>query len=136
MTKNAKVVVVYDYECPACDYYCHMLRIKNSIGEIQLVDARVSSEFLDEITARGLDIDQGMVVIVDDNWYYGADAIHVISLMSSRSGLFNRFNYWVFKSRWLSRLFYPVLRYFRKVLLKILGKTKINNLAKPGNDRF
>ena len=136
MNRRNHVTVIYDYECPACDYYCQMLRIRDSIGEIQLIDARVSSKFLDEITARGLDIDQGMVVIVDDNWYYGADAIHAISLMSSRSGLFNRINYRVFRSRWLSRLLYPILRYFRRVLLRILGKTKINNLRIPGNDRF
>lgn len=136
MKKSAKVVVVYDYECPACDNYCRMLRLKDSIGEIELVDAREKSEFVSEISARGLDIDQGMVVIVGDNWYYGADAIHMLSLMSSRSGLFNRINYRMFQSRWLSRLLYPVLRYFRKILLRFLGKTKINNLGLPGNERF
>ncbi|MGH8665763.1 MAG: hypothetical protein ACREUX_15990 [Burkholderiales bacterium] len=33
---------------------------------------------MDEITAAGLDIDQGMVLKLRGQMYYGADAIHVL----------------------------------------------------------
>ena len=89
-----------------------------------------------EITARGWDIDQGMVLKVGDQLYYGSDAIHALALICSRSGIFNRFNYWLFKSRTLSHVFYPVLRFFRNLLLKLLGRTKINNLKLENNARF
>ena len=29
MNTSAEVLVVYDKECPACDYYCNMVRIKD-----------------------------------------------------------------------------------------------------------
>ncbi len=136
MSGKNQVVLVYDKECPACDNYCRMVRIRGDIGELVLVDAREPSAILDEITALGWDIDQGMVVKLEQQLYYGSDAIHILSLLSSRSGFFNRFNYWLFKSKRLSNVLYPLLRMLRNILLKLLGKTKINNLGLADNDRF
>lgn len=134
--QGSDIFLVYDKECPACDLYCKLVRIRESIGNLILVDARNPSSFMDEITAAGLDIDQGMVLIVGDRMYYGADAIHTLSIMGTRSGVFNRLAYWCFKSRAASSVVYPVLRSCRNLLLKILRKTKINNLALENNDYF
>lgn len=131
-----EILLVYDKECPVCNAYCSMARIRASVGELRLVNARDASAVMDEITLKGLDIDQGMVLKVGDGLYYGSDAIHALSLMSSRSGIFNRLSYWVFHSERLSRILYPVLRFFRNLLLMLLGKTKINNLKIENNDRF
>ncbi|MGH8676819.1 MAG: DCC1-like thiol-disulfide oxidoreductase family protein [Burkholderiales bacterium] len=131
-----EIALVYDRECPVCDAYCRMARIRESIGVLRLINARDASPIMGEISAHGLDIDQGMVLKVDDVLYYGADAIHALALLSSRSGVFNRFTYWVFRSKPLARVIYPVLRWLRNVLLKLLRKTKINNLRLAGNDRF
>lgn len=134
--QGSDIFLVYDKECPACDLYCKLVRIRESIGNLILVDARNPSSFMDEITAAGLDIDQGMVLVVGDRMYYGADAIHTLSIMGTRSGVFNRLAYWCFKSRAASRIVYPLLRSCRNLLLKILRKTKINNLALENNDYF
>jgi predicted DCC family thiol-disulfide oxidoreductase YuxK len=131
-----EILLVYDKECPACDNYCRVVRVHESAGDLKLVDAREESEVMREITARGWDIDQGMVLKAGGRLYYGSDAIHALALISSRSGIFNRLNYWIFRSGTLSAILYPVLRAFRNLLLKILGVTRINNLGKPGNDRF
>ncbi|MGI9260175.1 MAG: DCC1-like thiol-disulfide oxidoreductase family protein [Gammaproteobacteria bacterium] len=130
------ILLVYDEQCPACDQYCRLVRIRDSVGELRLIDARESSEIMGEITALGLDIDQGMVVKIREQIYYGADAIHVLALMSSRSGFFNRLNYWTFRSKPISRVLYPILRSCRNLQLKMLGKTKINNLDLYDNERF
>ncbi len=133
---TSKIVLIYDKECPACNNYCQFVRIRESIGVLELVNARDTSDDMNSITAQGLDIDQGMVLKLDSQLYYGADAIHMLGLISSRSGVFNRFNYWLFKSKKRSHLLYPVLRFFRNLLLKVLNKTKINNLGIAGNDKF
>ena len=111
-------LLIYDKECPACNNYCQMVRIRNDIGELKTVDVREDSPILQEITDMGLNIDQGMVLKMGDKIYYGSDAIHALALVSSRSGLFNRINYWLFKSKTLSYTFYPVLRFCRNILLK------------------
>jgi len=131
-----EILLVYDKECPVCDNYCGLVRIKESAGDLKIIDARESSAALDEITALGLDIDQGMVVKMDGDIHYGADAIHALALISSRSSFFNRLNYWMFKSRRVSHIVYPVLKFCRNMLLKILGRTKINNLGRQNNETF
>src|SRR5215813_6427302 len=130
------IVLVYDKQCPACDFYCSLVRIRADIGKLELVDARDGGPIMDEITAAGLDIDQGMVLKVGKQLYYGADAIHALSLMSTRAGFFNRLSYWSFRSKTVSGVLYPVLRTMRNLLLKMLGKTKINNMRLPNNNMF
>src|SRR4029453_17323880 len=136
MNGGAGVLLIYDKQCPACDYYCNMVRIRESVGRLVLVDARDGGPVMDEITARGLDIDQGMVVKVGKELYYGSDAMHVLALMGTNKGFFNRMAYWAFRSRAASKVLYPILRACRNLFLKILGKTKINNLGVAGNERF
>lgn len=131
-----EILLVYDRECPACNAYCQVVRIRESVGDLRIVDARENSEVMNEITAQGLDIDQGMVLKMGDQFYYGSDAISTLALIGSRSGMFNRFNYWTFKSKTASSILYPFLRFSRNLLLKILGKNKINNLNTKGNDKF
>src|SRR5258708_22757315 len=73
-----EILLVYDKECPLCDAYCRMVRVRESVGTLRLVNARDASTIMNEITSQGLDIDQGMVLKVEDALYYGADAIHVL----------------------------------------------------------
>lgn len=136
MAAGDPILLVYDKQCPACDFYCMLARIRANVGDLQLVDAREGGAVMEEITAAGLDIDEGMVLKVGEQLYYGADAIHVLSLMSTRTGIFNRLAYWSFRSQRTARILYPALRTMRNLLLKLLGKTRINNLRIPGNDRF
>ncbi len=134
--EREEILLVYDRECPACNAYCQLVRIRESVGDLRIVDARENSEVMNEITTQSLDIDQGMVLKMGDQLYYGSDAIHTLALIGSRSGIFSRFNYWMFKSKTTSSILYPLLRFSRNLLLKMLGKTKINNLQAKNNDKF
>jgi predicted DCC family thiol-disulfide oxidoreductase YuxK len=136
MFSESEVIIVYDKQCPACDFYCNVIRIRESVGRLTLVDARNGGSIMNEITARGFDIDQGMVVKVGSKFYYGPNAIHILALLGTNSGFFNRLAYWAFHSKNLSKVLYPILRACRNLLLKILRKTRINNLEIKGNDRF
>lgn len=133
---SRRILLVYDRQCPMCERYCTLSRIRASEGELVLVDAREDSEVMREISATGLDIDQGMVLKVGEHLYYGSEAIHVLSLLGTRSGIFNRLTFWMFRSPRVAAVLYPALRFFRNLLLKMLGRSRINNLGTPGNDRF
>ena len=128
--------LVYDWQCPVCNLYCHLLCIREAGGRFRLVNARDNPEVMKEITARGFDIDQGMVLKMNDRFYFGADAIHKLALIGSPSTVFNRLNIWIFRSRRRAKLLYPAFRAGRNFLLKLLGRTKINNLGLPDNERF
>lgn len=131
MPENADTVyVVYDHQCPFCRNYCQLVRLRETAGNVQLIDARQPSAIMDEITGLGLDIDQGMVVKIGDKIYYGSDAIHILSLLSSRSDIFNRLSYWIFKSKKVSSWLYPFLRNCRNLALWMMRIPMIKNLEK------
>jgi len=74
--------------------------------------------------------------MLDDEIYFGAEAIQMLSLLSTRISVFNRLAYHVFRSRRVAKVLYPMLRTCRNLLLKLLRKSKINNLAKRNNENF
>lgn len=127
------VWLVYDGECPVCKTYCKYIRIRAAVGKLHLVDARQPGELMDEITGLGLDIDLGMVLKFKDVIYYGPDAIHMLTLLSTPSGIFNRINYYVFSTKPGAKIVYPVGKAFRTIILKLLGIRYIENLKQDSN---
>ena len=124
---NPQVSIVYDGECPFCQQYTHLLRLRASAGEVKLVDARSGDPLVQEVIQRGFDLDEGMIVTIADRFYHGADAMRVLALLSTRSGWFNRLNYFVFRSRSLAAFLYPLLRTCRNLALRVLRRKAINN---------
>ncbi len=131
-----EIVLLYDHQCPVCDAYCRNVKVRPAEGALRILDARSPSEIRDEVTRRGLDIDQGMVLQTESGLYYGAEAIHQLALLGTRSDPFNLLNFLAFRSKWAAARLYPILRFFRNTLLKLLGRTKINNLSLPHNEKF
>lgn len=129
-TAAEDVWLVYDDECPVCRTYCRYVRIRETVGTLRLVDARQPGPLMDEVTAAGLDIDQGMVLKFKDAIYYGPDAIHMLSLLGTRVGWFNRLAFRLFGTRTGARVLYPVGKGFRNLLLKLLGISFIGNLQR------
>lgn len=129
MTTSA-VTLVYDGDCPVCRNYTRYLSIKQVAGTVELLNARDNPPIIEEINAAQFDMDEGFVLKIGDQFYHGADAIHTLALMSTRTGVFNRINFLIFKSRTLSSTLYPALKSGRALLLKVLGKRKLNNLER------
>ena len=125
ITEN-QVWLIYDGECPFCSSYVQYIRLQESIGTLTLIDARQGGDLVNSILKTGLDLNEGMVLKYQDRLYHGADCINMLALMSTRSGLFNKLNALIFKSRLVSRLLYPVLRAGRNLTLKILRKRRLD----------
>jgi predicted DCC family thiol-disulfide oxidoreductase YuxK len=123
--EGSTLTVVYDGDCPVCTTYSCNLPLA---GPNRIVNARQGGKLVDELTTAGLDLDDGMVVIHEGRYYHGADAVHMMALHSKAEGWLARLNQLVFRSRARSRALYPTLRFGRNLLLRILGKTRINNL--------
>ena len=103
------------------------VRLRKSVGEVHLVDAREGGPVVDEIQAAGLDLDKGMAFKIGGRLYHGADCLNVLALLSSESGWFNRLNAAAFRSPTVSRLAYPLLKAGRNLLLMVRGKRLIND---------
>lgn len=125
-----EVWFAYDGECPICSYAAHTLRIRKSVGNLHLVNARESQDhpLVREITALGLNLDDGMVLKFGSRCYHGRDALHMMALLGSPIGWFNRANALLFRSRLLAKLLYPPMRGTRNLLLRLHGTQQIHNL--------
>lgn len=121
--QNAQLV--YDGDCPVCSLYSRKTRLAG--GELLRVDAREHCELVDELAAHGYDLDEGMILKVGEKLYFGSDALHELALLSSRKGILNRSMSSIFRNPKLARAVYPMLTACRKLLLWLLGRSKINS---------
>lgn len=126
--KVPPIELVYDDECPVCRAYCTNISLKDPERPLELIDARKAGALMDDITARGLDIDEGMVVKIGDDLHYGSDAIHVLSQYTKPAGLMGRMNQTLFRHKFLSDILYPAGKTLRNLVLYALGIEKIRNL--------
>jgi hypothetical protein len=118
--------LVYDGECPFCSAYVRMLRLRETFGGLRLVDARSGDPLVREVQAAGFDLDRGMVLKLDGKYHFGDRCVHMLALMSTPSGFFNKITRAIFTSPRLSRLLYPPLVAGRNATLFVLGRRKIN----------
>lgn len=133
MTTTDPIYVVYDGECPFCSNYVKMLRIRESLGNVQLLDARQGGAVVARLQQAGIDLDEGMALVDGDRILHGDACLHALASMSTSSDLFNRLNAAIFRNRTATRLLYPVLRSGRNATLRLLGRKKLRQL--PANDR-
>lgn len=117
--------LVYDGDCPFCSQYVRYLRLRDSVGPVQLINARDGGALVDDLRLRGFDLDKGMVLLLDGRCYYGADCINRLALLSTPNTLFNRVNAFLFSSTAVSRIAYPLLRSGRSIALWALGRDRL-----------
>ena len=126
MNSLPPIVLVYDGDCPICSVYCKALAIRQLDSHFEIVNARQYHPLLEIINEMGLNMDEGFVLKIGNEYFHGADAIHRLALISTGAGPFNRLNYLIFKSPYLARLLYPLLRTGRNIVLRLLGRKKLD----------
>ena len=125
--KLEDVELVYDGQCPACTAYCQRIEMKDHIN-LSLVDARKDTQIMREITQQGIDIDQGMVLRVNDHTFFGSDAINELTIRSRKKDAFSAINKLFFDTPAKSSIFYPIGKWARNVLLRLLNIDDVHNL--------
>ena len=119
----AKAWLIYDGQCPVCANYARFLDVRESVGEFVLINAREGGgPIVDEIRSLPYDLNEGMVLKMNGRHYFGADALNMLALLSSRRGVFGIANRILFASPDAARLGYPLLKAGRRALLRVLGR--------------
>ncbi len=117
--------LVYDGECPFCKNYAHYLDVKNAVGDFVLINAREGGPLVQEIRDLPYDLNEGMVLKLKGQHYFGSDALYMLALLSDTRGAFSILNRLLFSSRDAARLGYPLLKLGRRLLLKMKGVSRI-----------
>jgi predicted DCC family thiol-disulfide oxidoreductase YuxK len=122
---------VYDGDCPICRMAAQAFQIKKAVGHLHRVNARDdhTHPLLQEVREQGFNLDDGMVLKYQARSYHGQDALHMMALLGSGQGWFNRTNAFLFRSKTIARVCYPAMRAVRNTLLRLKGVSKIENLA-------
>lgn len=128
------LTIVYDGKCPLCSNCCRHLKLEESLGPVDLVDARQSGTVRQQLSNQHYDLDQGMVVLSKSKTYFGADAIHFLAQVNNRSDGFNRLFFLFFISKRVSSALYPALRAGRNFLLWVMHVPQINNLKRESDN--
>ena len=121
---------IYDGECPICKLSANTYRIRETIGAFKTIDARLEKNhpIILELSNAGFDLDSGMVVKFKEEFYQGDQALHLMANLGADEGIINIMNNNFYKYKTTSKLFYPVLKAIRNMLLWVKGVQKINNL--------
>ena len=127
------VTVFYDGDCPFCKRYVRLLRLRRSAGTVRLVDLRGNADIRSALEGDGFDLDQGMIVETGGRRFGGADALHALALLSTRSDLFNRANRFALSSPHIAGAIYPVLRCGRWLTLFALER---DGIADEDSERY
>jgi predicted DCC family thiol-disulfide oxidoreductase YuxK len=133
---DADMLVIYDGQCVFCSAYVRLLRLREAVGRVELLDGRTGG--IADLAARelGLDLNEGMLVLYQGRAYYGNEAMTILSVLTTRSGLLNRAIAALFRFPTLSRLLYPLMKLGRRVTLALLGRSTIPLAQMPaGSNR-
>jgi hypothetical protein len=119
-----RAVLVYDGDCPFCSRYAAMQQLRDRY-DLELINARDTHPIVDDVRSRGLRLDQGMVLKIDDRYYHGDQCLNLLALMGTDSGLFSQATKFIFGHPKIAALLYPVLAAGRHLTLLLLGRRKL-----------
>jgi predicted DCC family thiol-disulfide oxidoreductase YuxK len=123
----ATLWLVYDGDCPFCSATARMYRLKKSVGDLHVVNAREASdtELMQDIRAAKLDLNEGIVARFNGRLYHGPDALHLLAMLGSENDWLNRLNVSLFQNRQTVRFAYPAMKFLRNSVLRLMGRRPI-----------
>ncbi|HXV29095.1 MAG TPA: DCC1-like thiol-disulfide oxidoreductase family protein [Sinorhizobium sp.] len=115
-------LIVYDGDCVFCQSYVRFMRLRETVGPVELLDARSGDPRVAGFQRQGYDLNEGMLFVFDDRVYHGDEAVNLLAILSSSSSLFGWLNRAILSNRTAARLIYPLLKFGRRVTLRLRGR--------------
>lgn len=128
--------LIYDGECILCNACAKLIKIKKSVGHLEIINARSPHPLVNEVLNAGYNLNEGIIVKFNDQFYYGTDAVNLLALIGSPADIFNKINVALFKSTILSKIFYPIFKLIRTLLLRWRRTPLINTSQMLGQMIF
>ncbi|MGB0848719.1 MAG: DCC1-like thiol-disulfide oxidoreductase family protein [Thiolinea sp.] len=110
----------YDGDCPFCSRYSELMQARDKLGQFAIISLREDQDSVEEFRDLGLDLEQGFVFRYNGEIYHGADAMNVLATVTQQKDPLLRLNHWFFGKRTISKWLYPVLRFGRWLVLRVL----------------
>ena len=116
--EESTLTFVYDGECPFCNHFAELLELKSKIKNIKIIDGREDPVLIRDLFIKGYDLDNGAILLKDEDIFHGAEAINTIckSIKEPSSKLLEILSK-TFKSSKRTRFIFPFLVIARRLAL-------------------
>lgn len=122
---ESKMVMIYDKECPMCDHFA--CSVDKANYHVQIVNGRENSDLLHKAANQNLNIDTGLIVFHNQQFYHGHQAIGLLANHIELKGLSGLFSRQLLRRPLVARFVYPCLVWIKDCLLWLRGKPLINH---------
>ena len=127
------LVLVYDGGCPFCCHFAQRAELVGGLPELDIRDGRADQYLRQQLSARGLELAKGAVLLEGDRAWHGADAIaELCRRLQPSDGLLQLLR-GLFMATPRARRLYPVLLWARRLALQIKGLAEDPDQVGPGN---
>ena len=118
-----KIIFIYDGQCPFCNHFAELLKLKSALPLLELLDGRKNLDLLTRLYKQGYDLNNGAILINDGNIKHGSDAINwICSQMKEPDDALLEILRIIFISNKRSKLLFPLLLWGRRFSLSLKGK--------------
>ena len=119
---SAKLVFLYDGECPFCNHFSELLELRSGLPELTIKDARDNLPEMKSLLERGYDLDNGAILLKGDEVLHGAHAINwICSQITKPSDELLKLIALTFSSKLRTNVIFPLLILTRRILLLVKG---------------
>ena len=116
--EESTLIFIYDGECPFCNHFAELLELKSKIKNISILDGRKNPDLINDFLQKGYDLDNGAILLMDENIFHGAEAINTIcKLINKPSSKLLEILSKTFKSSKRTRFIFPFLVRARRLAL-------------------
>ena len=127
MEKNPQVRIIYDGDCPFCNNFVSLSKLRDLGYAVTLINAREDDSLVVRRLSKSYDLDDGMIVMVDDQVLYGPAAARFLASGFLGGGGLSCVYRILLRGERVSKLIYPILVRMRKLYFRLAGKTLIND---------
>ena len=120
---SKKSLFIYDGECPFCNHFAQLLELKSNLDDFEMLDGRKNLPLLSKLYNQGYDLNNGAILISDQNIMHGADAINwICSEINEPSDSLLEVLRIIFTSDKRTNFLFPLLLWGRRLSLTLKGK--------------
>ena len=119
---NPKLVLIYDGDCPFCNKFAELIELKSGLPNLTVKNARDNKLEMKELYLKGYDIDQGAILLKNDEIFHGASAINwICSQIKEPTDSLLRVLSITFMNKKRTNLLFPFLLIGRRIILSLKG---------------
>ena len=116
-----KLIVYYDKECPFCSKYSELVKLRSHY-DVEIINARECHDTIQEFKTKGLDINEGFIIQIEDQTLQGEEAVVFLSKHMKTKNSFEKTILWFMKKRTIMNIIYPIVKTIRIIVLWLIGR--------------